>query len=301
LSIKFKQIVCIDETGLTPEGYRELQQFSSNKVINYSDYPASNSEIIERIQAADCVLVSWKTPLSAEAIQAARRLKYIGMCCSLYGASSANVDIKAAQSQKITVRGVRDYGDEGVVEFIIAQLVYLYKGLGKNQWGDEPAEMAGKNLGIIGFGTTGQMVARAGLSFGMQVWYYSRTRLKEFEQEDLRYVSLDELLSLADVVTTHLPKRTYLLGVGHFERMKPGSILVNTSLGPTFDTMAFCDWIGQGNNYAIFDADGAGGYAEIFSKYPNVIISDKVAGRTMEARLRLTEKVLANIRNFLSG
>lgn len=222
------------------------------------------------------------------------------MCCSLYDASSANVDIKAAQSQKIAVRGVRDYGDEGVVEFIIAQLISLYKGLGKYQWGNEPTEMTGKNLGIIGFGTTGQMVAKAARSFGMQVWYYSRTRRQELENEEVRYVTLDELLTVADVVTTHLPKRTYLLGVGELDRMKSGSILVNTSLGPTFDTTAFCDWIEQGRNYAIFDADGASGYAEIFSKYPNVIISDKVAGWTVEARGRLTEKVMANIRDFLS-
>ena len=221
------------------------------------------------------------------------------MCCSLYDASSANVDIRAAQSLKIAVHGVRDYGDEGVVEFVIAQLISLYKGLEKKQWGNESTELTGKKLGIIGFGTTGQMVAKIACSFGMQVLYYSRTRRKELENECIRYVSLDEMLIEADVVTTHLPKNTYILGAEEFERMKPGSILVNTSLGPTFDTTAFCDWIEQGFNYAIFDADGSSGYVEIFSKYPNVIISDKVAGWTLEARSRLTKKVIENIRDFL--
>jgi phosphoglycerate dehydrogenase-like enzyme len=300
LSRVFEQIICIDDTGLTPEGYRDLQQFSEKKVIRYSDVPATNEEVVERMQDADCVLVSWKTPVSSEAIQAAKRLTYIGMCCSLYDASSANVDIKAAQSKKVTVRGVRDYGDEGVVEFIFAQLISFYKGLGPYQWGNEPTELAGKNLGIIGFGTTGQMVGEVARLFKMKVWYYSRTRHREMENEDLRYAALEEVLATADVVTTHLPKKTYLLGAEEFEMMKPGSILINTSLGPTFDTKAFCDWIGQGRNYAIFDADGASGRLENFSTYPNVIISDKVAGRTGEARVRLTEKVIANIRNYLS-
>ena len=98
-TMKFEQIVCVDETRLTTEGYRDLQQFSNKLVIVYSDYPASNEEILTRIQGADCVLVSPLTPISAEVLQAANRLKYVGMCCSLYDASSANVEIEAAQSQ----------------------------------------------------------------------------------------------------------------------------------------------------------------------------------------------------------
>jgi phosphoglycerate dehydrogenase-like enzyme len=300
ISKKFNQIVCIDETGLTPQGYDELQLSSENQIIRYSDYPTSTQEIIKRIRKADCALVSWKTSLSAEAIQAAKHLKYIGMCCSLYNASSANVDIKTAQSLQIAVRGIRDYGDEGVVEFIFAQLIFLYKGLANYQWGDEPTELAGKTLGIIGLGTTGQMVAHAAHSFKMHVLYYSRTRRRELENDSLEYVPLGDLLATADVVSTHLPKRTYLLRDQELNRMKPGSILVNTSLGPTFDSAAFCTWMEQGRNYAIFDADGASGHADILSKYPSVILSDKVAGRTAEARVRLTEKVIANIRKFLS-
>ena len=299
-SKKFDQIVCIDDTGLTPQGYDKLQLFSKNKVIRHSGYPTSTQEIIKRIRKADCALVSWKTPISAQAIQAAENLKYIGMCCSLYGASSSNVDIKTAQSLQIAVRGIRDYGDEGVVEFIFAQLIFLYKGLAEYQWGREPTELAGKTLGVIGLGTTGQMVAHAAHTFKMHVLYYSRTRRRELENDNLAYVPLEELLATADVVSTHLPKRTYLLGNREFNRMKPGSILVNTSLGPTFDSAAFCTWIEQGQNYAVFDADGASGLADIFSKYPGVILSDKVAGRTAEARVRLTEKVIANIRDYLS-
>ena len=126
---KFKKIVCVDETGLVPEGYQELQRYSSKPIIKYTDYPSSEEQIIERIRTADCVLVSWNTPISARVIKTAKHLKYIGMCCSLYDPSSANVDVEIAQANQITVKGVRDYGDEGVVEFIFAQLITLYKGL----------------------------------------------------------------------------------------------------------------------------------------------------------------------------
>lgn len=296
----FNQIVCVDKTGLTEHGYIQLQNYSQNKLINYSDYPTTTDEIITRIKDADCVLVSWNTQISAEALQAAKKLKYVGMCCSLYDPASANVDIQAAQTQNITVRGVRDYGDEGVVEFIMAQLISLYKGLGKLQWGAEPTELSGKKLGIIGLGTTGQMVAQMARHFGMRVWYTSRTRKEALESEHVQYAPLHELLTLADVVTTHLPKRTILLGAKEFSLMKPGSILVNTSLGPTFNVPAFCDWIENGRNFAIFDADATTGHVETFAQYPNIIMSNKVSGWTVEARGRLTEKVLANIQEYLA-
>ena len=280
-------------------GYQELQKFSSKPIIKYSDYPSSNEEIIDRIKGADCVLVSWNTPISARVIKSAKQLKYIGMCCSLYDASSANVDIRAAQSKQITVRGVRDYGDEGVVEFIFAQLITFYKGLGEYQWGSEPTELSGKTLGIIGFGTVGQMVANTARTFGMSVMYYSRTRRTETENAEVSFVPLNELLAKADVVSTHLPKGTHLLGTGEFKKMKAGSILINTSLGPTFEKTAFSDWISQGDSYAILDADGGSGLDESISKHSNVILSDKVAGWTINARGRLTEKVIDNIRDFL--
>lgn len=298
--MKFKQIITIDEAGLTQEGYTLLQKYSTNEIIHHTDYPDTEEEIIRRMQGADCVLVSWNTRISGAALQAAKELKYVGMCCSLYDAASANVDIETANSLGITVRGIRDYGDDGVVEFILAQLIYLYKGLGDQQWGDAPTELNGKTLGVIGFGTTGQMLAKAARCFAMQVVYFSRSRHAELETENVRYVPLDELLSTADVITTHLPKHTRLLGAGELTRIKSGAILVNTSLGPTFDVSAFCDWIEQGHNHAIFDASGAGKYSEAFSQYPNVILSDKVSGWTVEAKSRLTEKVLENIQDFLS-
>ena len=299
LNRTFERIVCVDNVRLTPDGYEKLQRYSDEKVIAYADYPTSTKEIVNRIKDADAVLVSWHTPITADAIRLAGRLKYIGMCCSLYDASSANVDIEAAAARNIEVRGIRDYGDNGVVEFIFAQLVSLYLGLGNNRWGDEPTELNGKVLGIVGFGTTGQMVARAGRCFGMKVLYYSRTRKPAPEDYDVSFITLEELLTRADVVSTHLPRRTYLLGLQQFQRMKSRSILVNTSLGPTFDLDAFCRWIKQRRNYAIFDADGVLGHEALLSTCPNTIISDKAAGWTSEARSRLTGKVLANIQDFL--
>jgi phosphoglycerate dehydrogenase-like enzyme len=298
-SVVFEQIVCLDKTGLTPEGVQALQSFSKAQVRQHSTPPATDIEIIKRIDDADCVLVSWDTEVSEQVLRASRRLVYVGMCCSLYDEHSANVDIFAASELGITVRGIRDYGDEGLVEFIVAQLIFLFKGLGQHQWGPEPEELAGKKLGIIGLGKTGQMLAGTAAHFGMQVRYYSRTRKIELESNTLGYSELPDLLPWADVISIHVPKNTLVLAPENFSMMRPGTVLVNTSLGPTFRVDSFLDWVGKGKNYAILDADGVGRYREQFLQHDRIIFSDKAVGWTAQARERLTRKVLSNIRDYL--
>ena len=156
---KFTQIVCVDNTRLTQSALEILSEYSHQTVKVFDDYPTDKREIMGRIGDADCLLVSWKTPIDQEIIENASSLKYIGMCCSLIDKASANVDINAAENRGIVVRGVKDYGDEGVVEFIMSQLISLAKGMGKHQWKPQQTELKNKTLGIIGLGKIGAVVA----------------------------------------------------------------------------------------------------------------------------------------------
>jgi phosphoglycerate dehydrogenase-like enzyme len=297
---QFRQIVCVDQVGLTPSGIEELRGFSKEELIRHSIAPANNAEILSRIKDADCVLVSWDTQIGSEVLRGAPHLAYVGMCCSLYDERSANVDIGTARELGITVRGVRDYGDEGLVEFILAQLIYLFKGLGSHQWKPEPEELGGKKLAIVGFGKTGQLVARTAGHFGMEVRYYSRTRKPELESANLQYAELEALLPWADVVTIHVPRNTQVLDASGFSAIRPGTVLINTSLGPTFEVASFLRWISRCENFAILDGDGVGQLRDEFLRHPNIILSGKVAGWTEQARARLTTKVLDNIRTHLA-
>lgn len=295
--MSFKKIVSVDNTGLVPETHEKLRHLAAEAVF-YEDFPRSNQEIIARIGDADCVLVSWNTPLDQEVIQACTSLKYIGMCCSLIDEKSANVDIAAARAQGIKVLGVRDYGDEGVIEFIISELVRLLKGTGAHQWKLEEQELTGQTLGIIGMGTLGTMLAETAQSFGMQVYYYSRTRKPAVEDRGVKYLELDELLPRVDILSTHLPRNTVVLQ-GKLHLFGENKILINTSLGPTFAVPEFSQWIQRPGNYAIFDGDALGREYQELVKYNRVIYTDKVAGWTQQAKLRLSQKVLANIHAFL--
>jgi len=298
--MKFQKITLIDSCGLTQSVLDQIIGLSKEPIVIFNDIPANDIEIRERIADSECVLVSWRTKVNAQVIQASPNLKYFGMCCSLYDEKAANVDIVQARKQGIVVKGVRDYGDDGTLEFIFAELIYLMKGLGNHHWKTQNRELRGKSMGIIGMGTLGTMVARTAKHFGMNVFYFNRSRKPELEAEGFAFLPLNELVATCDVISTHLPKNSEVLGETEFRNKKPNSILVNTSIGLTFDKDAFLNWISSDpTSFAIFDAPGVGEHYDEFSKFPNIILSDRSSGFTLEAQSRLSEKVLANILNFL--
>jgi phosphoglycerate dehydrogenase-like enzyme len=298
----FNKITIIDNCGLTSPEIEKISMLSRAPISIFYDFPETETQIIERIGDSDCVLVSWQTRIGTDILNKATSLKFIGMCCSLYDENSANVDIAVARKLGIQVKGVKDYGDEGTIEFIFAQLIYLFKGLGKHKWKSEATELTHKSIGIIGLGTLGQMVAKTALHFGMRVFYYNRSRKYELETQGVQYLPLNELIASCDVVTTHLPRNTILLTDQEFQIKKNNSVLINTSLGLTFEKDAFLKWINNNKtSFAILDADGVGNFGTEFSEYENIITTDQFAGFTLEAKKRLSEKVLANLMDYLAG
>jgi len=297
----FKKITLIDFCGLTSQVLEQIAQLSKQPIVQYNNFPATDHEILQRIGDSDCILVSWNTKVCAEVIKASPNLKYIGMCFSLYDEKAANVDILQARAQNIVVKGVRDYGDDGTLEFIFAELIFLMKGLGKLQWQEDTRELRGKSMGIIGMGTLGTMVAQTARHFGMNVFYYNRSRKYQLEDEGITCLPLNELLATCDVISTHLPKNSIVLSEPEFRIKKANSILVNTSIGLTFEKEAFLRWISNDtSSFAIFDRVAVGEHLEEFSKYPNIIVSERSSGFTLEAKARLSEKVLDNMQDFLS-
>lgn len=303
--MKFKKIVAIDNTGLEPEARERLKEFAE-EVVFYDDFPSDNSEIIARINGttsdqipADAVLVSWNTRIDEFIIEQCQSVRYIGMCCSLYDEKSANVAIKAAHQKGIQVLGIKDYGDEGVIEFILSELIRLFHGFGDCMWKNEPVELTGHKLGIIGLGATGKMLADFALAFGMQVFYSSRSRKPDYEGKGLEYLDLPELLSKVDIISTHLPKHTVVLKKEEFEMLGNTKILINTSLEPTFEMEPFIEWIENKGNFAIFDKAAMGSHFETLKLFDRVIYSKNVSGWTKQAKGRLSNKVIENLSSFL--
>lgn len=290
----FNKIVSVDYTGMVPE-VKEAMKDLAKEVIFYDDYPTEKAVIIERVKDAEVILVSWNTKIDKEIIDACPKLKYVGMCCSLIDEASANVDIAVCRSRNIPVLGVRDYGDEGVAEFILSELIRLTYGFGEHQWREGIHELSGLTLGIIGMGATGSMLAKRAEAFDMKVCYYSRRK----KDVPYTYMDLEELLEKSDVISTHLPRHTQVLFEGDFDKFGDGKIFINTSLSPTYDMKDFLNWIRRPGNYAIMDYEAMGKYRDELTALEHLIYSNKVSGWTEQAKVRLSHKVLDNLKSIM--
>lgn len=295
----FKKLVAIEPVSLVEKAEKELLLYAE-EVKLFEDIPADDEEIIRRIGDADGVLVSYTSRISRYVIERCPSIRYIGMCCSLYSEESANVDIACARERGIRVLGIRDYGDRGVVEFVLSELVRFLHGFDRPMFRDLPIEITGLKAGIVGLGVSGTMIAEALQFMGAQVSYYSRTRKPELEEKGFSYQELKELLADSEVVFTCLNKNVILLHKEEFEALGSGKLLFNTSIGPSHEIPALAEWLEQEGNYFICDTAGAlGDPSGALLKHPKVVCANVSAGRTKQAFELLSRKVLDNIQTFL--
>jgi lactate dehydrogenase-like 2-hydroxyacid dehydrogenase len=296
---KFRKIVAVEPVGLTGKGQEDIAGFA-REIIWYEDSPKDDAQMLRRIQDADAVLISYTSTLPGSVLRQCENLRYVGMCCSLYGPESANVDIRYAEKNGIVVTGIRDYGDEGVGEYVLWQLIALLHGFGMKRFEQLPLELTGFKVGIIGFGVSGQLVGRYLKAVGADVRYYSRTRKPALEDEGYAYMPLEGLLSWAKCVVTCLNKNVMLLYDRQFETLGHHKILMNTGLSPSYDLDVVRRWLEGGDNYLFADTQMALG-DDTLMRYENVHCVKQSAGRSKQCFDRLTGKVLANIRSYLKN
>ena len=163
-----------------------------------------------------------------------------------------------------------------------------------------PAEITDLPVGIVGLGTSGGMIAQAMQFMGAKVSYFSRTRKPDWEKNGFSYLPLKELLAGSQVVFTCLNKNVILLGKEEFEALGQGKILFNTSIGPSHEIDALSEWLAGEKNYFVCDTEGAlGDPSGQLLAHPQVFCAGVSVGRTRQAFVLLSRKVLDNIRAYL--
>ena len=295
----FKKLVCIEPVNLVPAAFEKLKELAE-EVVQFDTIPETDEEKIARVGDADGVLISWTSTMGRAVIEAAPNLKYVGMCCSLYSEESANVDIKAARERGIVVKGVKDYGDQGVAEYVTFELINYLHGFTGKSWIEKQKELTGMKIGMIGLGATGSIIAHRLIPFGTDMYYYSRTRKPEEEDLGIKYLPLDELLETVDVACMCLNKNVILIGDEQLEKFGNHKILFNTSIGPGHDPDAVIRWLDRGDNVFFGDNEGGVG-SEALLNHPKTTCRYKACGSTYESTFRLSDKVINNIKDFFEG
>ena len=291
----FRKLVAIEPVSLIPSAEQKLFSFAK-EVILYRDLPDDDHEIATRIGNADAVLVSYTSHLGKSVLEQCPNVKYIGMCCSLYSPESANVDIRYAHSRGITVTGIRDYGDEGVVEYVISELVRCLHGFDQEPWDGMAREITGLKSGIVGLGKSGGMIADALHFFGAEISYFARSEKEEAKATGYRFLPLNDLLGESEVICCCLNRNTLLLHEVQFEKLGNKKILFNTGLSPAWDETPFLQWL-EGDNLCYCDTVGALG-GEHLLNHPKVRCMQVSTGRTRQAFDRLSEKVMRNLSDY---
>ena len=297
----FKKLVIIEPINMLDIHLNKLNELSK-EVIYYKDIPTNDDEIIKRIDDADAVLLSYTSSINSYVLENCKNIKYIGMCCSLYSPESANVDIKKANELGIVVKGIKDYGDEGVAEYIIHELVEFLQGYKEYKWDSIGHEITGLKCGVIGLGTSGTLIAKTLKFFKAEVSYFSRTRKPHLENElAIEYKELNTLCKESEAIFLALNKNVFLLQKEQFDLMKGKKILFNTSIGPGFNVEALREWLKDEQHFFFGDTLATIGDESLWKLNNTFTINRSSGGKTYQAYVRLGEKVLNNIYDFLKN
>ncbi len=310
------KIVVLDGYAMNPgdlswEGLKAL----GDVVIHGRTAP---EDILSRSAGATALLTN-KTPLSADTLKKLPDLKYIGVLATGYNI----VDVAAAKAQGVVVTNIPDYSTTSV-----AQLVFMFMlehchhaqahsdAVRSGRWASNPdfsfwdyplIELAGKTLGIIGFGRIGMQVADIAAAFGMNVLGYSRRQTDQSARRNFRWASIDELLEQSDVISLHCPltpETAGLINRDTIAKMKRTAFLINTSRGPVIAEQDLADALNAGRI--------AGAGVDVLSAEPpkadnpllsakNCLITPHFGWATYEARVRLMDIAVNNLKSFLGG
>ncbi|MBS1855857.1 MAG: D-2-hydroxyacid dehydrogenase [Acidobacteria bacterium] len=310
------KIVVLDGYCLNPGdlSWDALRAFGEVEIHDRT--PAAEAEA--RARGAAIVLTN-KTPLPAEVLARLPELRYIGVLATGYNI----VDVAAAGAHGITVTNIPTYGTASVAQFVFALLLELCHRVGAHsdavragEWSRNPdwcfwnsplTELAGKTMGIVGFGRIGRATARIADAMGMRVLANDAVRENAPAYEGFRWAEVEEVLGASDVISLHVPlfpETKHMIHAGTLAAMKRSAFLINTSRGPLVVDQDLADALNAGRI--------AGAGLDVLSVEPpaetnplltarNCIVTPHIAWATLEARARLMDIAMGNISAFLAG
>lgn len=310
------KIVVLDGSTLAADGNSWDALLPLGDVAIYDR--SSPEEIVERTRSAS-VLITNKARIPAEVINACPDLRFIAV--SATGVDC--VDVAAAEQRGVPISNVPEYGTDSVAQLTFALLLELCHHVGRHAgavrdgewarcsnfsfWKTPLIELAGKTMGIIGFGRIGRRVGELAHAFGMKVRVNSRSHAAAAAYQPFAWGSIEELFSQSDVLSLHCPLTAETAGLVNRERLqrvKSDAFLINTSRGGLVVEQDLAD--------ALYNGQLAGAAVDVVSDEPirpdnpllsarNCLITPHIAWATRAARCRLLTATVSNVANFLVG
>ena len=283
----------------------------------YDEVPTDPASVVESIGDAEIVVVN-KTPIGRAVIDGCPRVK----CFCILATGYNIIDVDYARQKGIPVCNVPAYGTQAVAQFTIALLLEICSQVAlhdrtvhEGKWQNSPqwcywecplTELAGKTMGIIGFGRIGRQVGQIVKAMGMRVLAYSRSECEEGRQIG-EYVDLPTLLAQSDVVSLHCPQFPETEGIINRDtiaQMKDGAILLNAGRGGLVVDKDLADALERGKLSAagldVVSEEPIRGDNPLLQA-PNCIITPHIAWAARECRQRIIDTTADNIRSFLAG
>ena len=272
-------------------------------------------ELARRIGGAECV-ISNHCRIDGEVLDACPGLRWIGLTST----GTDSLDLAACARRGVKVANVPGYSTESVAQHTFALLLEAANGVARRAWSlregwwqagvperyglRPPFDLAGRTFGAVGYGAIGAAAVRIARGCGMRA--AACTRTPRAAEPGVEFMSLDELLAASDVVSLHCPATPAtrgMIGPAQLERMKPGTVLINTARGSLIDEAAVAAAAQAGR---IFYAADVAAREPIRPENPllaadNVLLTPHVAWATGEALERLAAEVCENLRAYLAG
>lgn len=309
-------IVVLDGFTMNPGdlSWDELAELGSLKVYDRT----SAGQVLERAKDAEAILTN-KTVIDAASLRSLPELKYVGVLATGYNV----VDINVARELGIVVTNIPAYSTESVAQMVFAHILNITHCVGR--YSDEARsgvwsrqadfsytnsplmELCGKKIGIVGFGNTGSATARIAVAFGMEVLAYTSKPQSALPAGVTKADSIDDIFRMSDIVSLHCPlnkETSEIANAAHLSLMKKSAILINTGRGGLVNEQDLADALRE-------NRIKAAGLDVMVNEPPrednpllrldNCFITPHIAWATYEARVRLMNQTVKNLRSFIEG
>lgn len=309
-------IVVLDGFTMNPGdlSWNELAELGSLKVYDRT----SAGQVLERAKDAEAILTN-KTVIDGASLRSLPKLKYVGVLATGYNV----VDINVARELGIVVTNIPAYSTESVAQMVFAHILNITHRVGR--YSDEARsgvwsrqadfsytnsplmELCGKKIGIVGFGNTGSATARIAVAFGMEVLAFTSKPQSALPAGVTKADSIDDIFRMSDIVSLHCPlnkETSEIVNAAHLSLMKKSAILINTGRGGLVNEQDLADALRE-------NRIKAAGLDVMVNEPPcednpllkldNCFITPHIAWATYEARVRLMNQTVKNLKSFIEG